>query len=63
MEQEPIQEINESFLLPEGFKAEYGKDLLGGVVKLKGHASYIRIDEKFDITAIPYYAWSNRGQG
>lgn len=54
-------ENNESLLLPNGFKAEYNSDLLGGVVTLKGHASLA--EREIDVTAIPYYAWSNRGKG
>jgi len=58
-----IDENNESFLLPEGFKAGYHKNLLGGFVTLKGYASLLRVEDEIDITAIPYYTWSNRGQG
>lgn len=54
---------NESIVILNTFKPAYDKNLLNGVVKLKGQGSHVGIDEKFDITAIPYYAWSNRGQG
>jgi len=39
--------------LKAGFKATYDSDLLNGVIKLKGSG----------FTAIPYYAWANRGKG
>jgi DUF1680 family protein len=56
-------ENNEPYLLPKGFEAKYHKELLGGVVTLKGHAALLKAEDQIDITAIPYYAWSNRGQG
>lgn len=59
------------------FKAEYNKDLLGGVTVIKGSA--YKLDEnsfgeelyrtqpakfnKVDIQAVPYYAWDNRESG
>jgi hypothetical protein len=58
-----FEKDNESFLLPEGIKAEYNEDLLGGVIALKGYASLLTIEEEIDVTAIPYYAWCNRGKG
>lgn len=54
---------NEAFLLPAGIKAEFRKDLLEGVVVLKGYASLLTIEEEIDVTAIPYYAWCNRAKG
>ena len=54
---------DEVYLLPGGFKAEYREDLLNGVVSISGKASLPIKEEVIDITAIPYYAWSNRGQG
>ncbi|HUT54222.1 MAG TPA: beta-L-arabinofuranosidase domain-containing protein [bacterium] len=44
--------INKSAAL----SSEYRPDLLGGVVVVKG-----RTQEGAEFTAIPYYAWSNRG--
>lgn len=38
-------------------KSEYDKDLLSGIVKI----NVINADKKF--TAVPYYAWNNRGPG
>jgi len=54
---------NEAYLLPGGFNAEYSEDLLNGVVSISGTASFRNKGDLVDITAIPYYAWSNRGQG
>ncbi len=46
------------------------KDLLGGVVTLKGTAKALAYDKEGKVvatdqpfTAIPYYAWANRGRG
>ncbi|XOV92422.1 MAG: glycoside hydrolase family 127 protein [Bacteroidota bacterium] len=50
-----------SAVVQEGFSAEFDPELLGGIVKLKGKA--VLNSEELDVTAIPYYAWSNRGQG
>ena len=36
---------------------------MGGVVTLNGRASLHTAEDEIDITAISYYAWSNRGQG
>ena len=54
---------NDLHLLPSGLKAKYRKDLLDGVVTINGTASSTSTLEKMDITAIPYYAWSNREIG
>jgi len=54
---------NEVYLLPDEFKAEYRENLLNGVVTISGTASLRIKEEVIDITAIPYYAWCNRGQG
>jgi hypothetical protein len=54
---------DEVYLLPAGLKAEYRDDLLDGVVSIQGTASIPTIGEVINFTAIPYYAWSNRGQG
>jgi hypothetical protein len=48
------------------FTASYDKDLLGGVVTLKGQAQQINADGSVtpvDVTAIPYATWNNRGAG
>ena len=60
---EYFDDNNESIILPEEFKAEFNKNLLGGVVTLNGSASVQSAGDKIDINAIPYYAWCNRGQG
>lgn len=52
-------------------KAIYNADLLHGVVELKSQASIVEISangqeiktNKKPFTAIPYYAWANRGKG
>jgi DUF1680 family protein len=46
-----------------GLRAEYREDLLDGVVSIKGTATLPAEGEEIEIMAIPYYAWSNRGQG
>jgi DUF1680 family protein len=51
--------------------AEFRPDLLNGVEAVKGHAQSLRyVDahkklgkERVEFTAIPYYAWANRGRG
>jgi DUF1680 family protein len=43
------------------FVVEYKSDLLGGVSVVKGLA--LQTDRERVLTAIPYYAWSNRGIG
>jgi hypothetical protein len=58
-----FDDTNEVYLLPTGLKAEYRDDLLDGVVTINGTASLLIKEEEIDITAIPYYAWCNRGQG
>jgi DUF1680 family protein len=56
-----------NLLLPadEGLEAEYRADLLGGVNVIKGRAlSYnLKGRQERPFTAIPYYAWANRGPG
>ncbi len=50
---------------------EFKKDLLGGVEVIRGEAESLRkadakgaiAREKVPFTAIPYYAWANRGRG
>ncbi len=51
------------FLVPNGFKVENGNDLLDGVSVISGIVSSQSGDEKISITAVPYYAWNNRGPG
>jgi DUF1680 family protein len=58
-----FKEAGDVQLLPAELKAERRDDLLGGVVTISGTASIPTDGTEFDITAIPYYAWSNRGQG
>ncbi len=43
-------------------KAEYRKDLLGGVTVITGNV-LDETGEKRELTAIPYYAWAHRGSG
>ncbi len=52
------------------YQREFRADLLGGVEVLKGEALSLRWTEghkiekdKIEFTAIPYYAWANRGPG
>jgi DUF1680 family protein len=57
------------------FSAEERSDLLGGITALTGPAVRERTDsgelysdhppatEDFNVTAVPYYAWNNRGPG
>jgi len=47
-------------------KPKWRSDLLGGVMVLKGRARALQADgtlKEQDFTAIPYYAWANRGTG
>jgi DUF1680 family protein len=44
------------------FKCEYRQDLLNGLVVIKGNALN-KSNQKRELTAIPYYAWSHRGPG
>ncbi len=50
-------------LLSGTMNAEFRKDLLNGVMVLKGKAKLSRGNKEYDITAVPYYAWCNREQG
>lgn len=52
----------------QDFKLGYEKDLLNGVLTIKGEATYYKenalgeiIREKVGLKAIPYYSWANRG--
>lgn len=58
-----FDDTNEALLLPRGLTSEYRDDKLGGIVAVKGYASLLTTEEVIDITAIPYYAWCNRGSG
>lgn len=50
-------------LVASGLNANYRNDLLEGVVTISGFASCPSKVDKMNITAVPYYAWSNRDQG
>jgi DUF1680 family protein len=62
-----------NLIVPDGvqFTSAYQADLLGGVVTLQGEAPSVSISGDGasvstvtkKITAIPYYAWANRGKG
>jgi DUF1680 family protein len=52
-----------AYLQAAGLGTEFRENLLDGVVCIKGTASLSAEGEEIDITAIPYYAWNNRGQG
>jgi DUF1680 family protein len=62
-----------NLLLPnsEPLTADFRPDLLGGIEVIKGEAINLRYadarknvaTEKTALTAIPYYAWANRGRG
>jgi len=61
-----------NLMLPESEKltAEYKPDLLNGVVVVRGKAVALAYaadgkvaEHEQDFTAIPYYAWANRGRG
>jgi hypothetical protein len=54
---------SKKYLLHSGLTAEYQRDLLGGVVRIKGSASLLAQKDIIEITAIPYFAWCNREQG
>jgi hypothetical protein len=62
-----------NLIVPDGvlFTSQYNADLLGGVVTLQGEAPAVVVSDDGasvttvtkKITAIPYYAWANRGKG
>ncbi|HEY2348182.1 MAG TPA: beta-L-arabinofuranosidase domain-containing protein [Puia sp.] len=62
-----------NFVLPDKalFNTEFRPDLLNGVITIKSHVPGISIEEGGQgvqmemktFTAIPYYAWANRGNG
>ena len=53
------------------FTSTYKPDLLNGIVLLQGTVPAVKVDQngenistqKQPFTAIPYYAWANRGKG
>jgi len=61
--QDFFNENREAKILPDGLCAEFQKDLLGGLVAISGTFSLGKNEDKSSITAIPYYAWNNRGKG
>jgi len=62
-----------NIIIPKGtvFMPEFEPSLLNGVTILKGQVKTVDLDEKAQtisttsktMTAIPYYAWANRGKG
>ena len=58
-----FEESKRAELLPAPFEPIYIDDLLNGVVAIKGKASVNNSDGEINITAVPYFAWSNREQG
>jgi DUF1680 family protein len=62
-----------NIVLPLGtnFLAEFKPDMLNGITVLKADATVVITDEQQSkvntvqqsFTAIPYYAWANRGKG
>ncbi len=56
----PVQEFGLPAASP--IQAEFRGSLLGGVIVLRGEGSAVG-SRKVDFTAVPYYAWANRGQG
>jgi len=58
-----FEHTGEASLLPAEFTASYREDLLNGVVAISGTASLPAGGKEMHITAIPYYAWNNRGEG
>jgi uncharacterized protein len=62
-----------NIIVPKGtvFSAEYKPELLNGVMVLKADVKAVNVDEAAQnistqnktMTAIPYYAWANRGKG
>jgi DUF1680 family protein len=59
------QTSNLSLPASASFKTQYEPALLNGVVVLKGQAVTVNDDnqQSTTLTAIPYYAWANRGEG
>jgi DUF1680 family protein len=50
-------------LIPESLTPQERADLLDGVVVISGKAAFPDNSDQIAITAIPYYAWNNRGAG
>ena len=57
-----FEESNETILSAVGLTPEFKTDLLSGVGIIQGNAIVSSKKENKAITAIPYYAWCNRGQ-
>ncbi len=53
----------EAKVLNKEIRAEFNEKNLGGVVTIHARAQSNNLKEEFEITAIPYYAWNNRGPG
>jgi DUF1680 family protein len=55
----------DDFILPDNasLKVEKRNDLLNGVDVITGSVPFRNDHGLFKITAVPYYAWSNRGEG
>ena len=66
-----VESLIATFLKTATFQTRYEKDLLGGVNLIQTTGKSIRGNDKGDglkvtdkvLTAIPYYAWNNRGAG
>lgn len=58
-----FDEKNEAKLILETLAATRRDDLLHGVVTIDGLATTSDGEKEIAITAIPYYAWNNRGSG
>ncbi len=54
-----FNEPTQPLLQAGALKAEYRQDLLGGLVAITAPTD----KENINVSAIPYYAWNNRGQG
>jgi DUF1680 family protein len=62
-----------NFIIPDNatFKPQFNAGLLNGITVLKGNVKQVNIDaggqniktDDKELTAIPYYAWANRGKG
>ena len=60
-----------NFILPGGsaLKPVFEKDLLNGIMTLKGEVPKVEVEagrvvtKTKPFTAIPYYSWANRGEG
>jgi DUF1680 family protein/alpha-L-arabinofuranosidase len=67
---QPTPDVRAFVLDAAPFSAEERRDLLGGVVVLKGRArkaergadGAVVLGEPFDVAAVPYFAWANRAR-